>query len=188
MAVRETVTKPLAVVAVAALLAALSSAAPLAQEREGRGRGLPGRVGPGPGPGLPGVTPGEIQQLFDAYVVMQAQQELQLNEERFGAFLTRVRALQEVRRRGQMQRQRMLQELRRVSQSGPDEQVKTTLERFNELEKRNAEEVKEAIEKVDEVLELRQRARFRLLEEHMERRKLDLLMRARQQNRARDQF
>jgi hypothetical protein len=119
---------------------------------------------------------------------MQAQRELQLHDEQFAAFLTRVRALQEVRRRGQMQRQRMLQELRRVSQSGQDEQVKTTLERFSELEKRNAEEVKEAIEKVDEVLELRQRARFRLLEEHMERRKLDLLMRARQQNRAREQF
>lgn len=187
MALRGTVTRPLAVVAVAALLAALSSATSMAQEREGRARGLPGR-GPGPGPGLPGVTPGEIQQLFDAYVVMQAQQELQLHDEQFAAFLTRVRALQEVRRRGQMQRQRMLQELRRVSQSGLDEQVKTTLERFSELEKRNAEEVKEAIEKVDEVLELRQRARFRLLEEHMERRKLDLLMRARQQNRAREQF
>jgi hypothetical protein len=130
----------------------------------------------------------EIQQLFDAYVVMQAQQDLQLTDEQFGSFLTRVRALQEVRRRGQMQRITLLRELRRLSPSGSDEQIKTALERLSELDRKQADEVVEAIEKVDEVLNLRQRARFRLLEEQMERRKLDLLMRARQQNRAREQF
>jgi len=36
---------------------------------------------------------------------------------------------------------------------------------------------------VDEVLDLRQQARFRVFEERIERRKLELLMRARQQNR-----
>jgi hypothetical protein len=134
------------------------------------------------------VSPVEIQQLFDAYVVMQAQQDLQLTDEQFGSFLTRVRALQEVRRRGQMQRITLLRELRRLSPSGSDEQIKTALERLSELDRKQADEVVEAIEKVDEVLNLRQRARFRLLEEQMERRKLDLLMRARQQNRAREQF
>ena len=153
-----------------------------AQDRPGRGgRGVPG-------PFQDGVSPGEIQQLFDAYMVMQAQQELQLSDAQFASFLNRVRALQEVRRRGQMQRNRMLQELRRLSQGGSDDELKTTLERFAELEKRSAAEVLEAFENVDEVLDLRQQARFRLLEQQMERRKLDLLMRARQGNRAREQF
>lgn len=165
------------------LLAAASAAA---QDRLPRGRGGLGRGGPRPL--QDGVSPIEIQQLFDAYVVMQAQQELQLTDEQFGSFLTRVRALQEVRRRGQMERIRGLQELRRLSPSGSDDQIKAALKRLNELERKNAGEVAEAIEKVDDVLNLRQRARFRVMEEQMERRKLDLLMRARQQNRAREQF
>ncbi len=60
------------------------------------------------------VSPAEIQRLFDAYVVMQAQKELELSDDQFPRFLARVRTLQEVRRRGQMQRGRMLQELRRL--------------------------------------------------------------------------
>jgi hypothetical protein len=41
---------------------------------------------------------------------------------------------------------------------------------------------------LNQVLDTRQQARFRLLEEQMERRKLELLMRARQANRPRNQF
>jgi len=44
-----------------------------------------------PAPGVDGgVSPAEIQRLFDAYVVMQAQQELELTDEQYAPFLTRV--------------------------------------------------------------------------------------------------
>ena len=46
-------------------------------------------------------------------------------------------------------------------------------------------EIRQAADSLDEVLEPLQQARWRILEEQMERRKLDLLMRARQNNRAR---
>ena len=49
-------------------------------------------------------------------------------------------------------------------------------------------DVRQALEGVDQVLDLRQQARFRLFEEQMERRKVELLMRARQANRPRHQF
>ncbi len=61
-----------------------------------------------------GVSPGEIQRLFDAYVVMQAQQELQLSDEQYPKFLTKVKALQAVRQKGQIERGRIIQELRRL--------------------------------------------------------------------------
>jgi len=135
-----------------------------------------------------GVSPAEIQRLFDAYVVMQAQQELQLTDEQFPRFLARVKALQEVRRRGQMQRGRMLQELRRLSQAGgQDEALRTQLKALSDLDLRIATEVRQALDGIDQVLDLRQQARFRLFEEQMERRKVDLLMRARQANRLRNQ-
>jgi hypothetical protein len=100
-----------------------------------------------------------------------------------------VKTLQEARRRGQMQRNRMLQELRRLSQAaGQDEALRTQLKALSDLDVRVGTEVRQALEGVDQVLDLRQQARFRLFEEQMERRKVDLLMRARQANRLKNQF
>ena len=168
-----------------AIAAALIGAAPQIARAQGR------RVAPPPAPGPlveEGVSPAEIQRLFDAYAVMQAQQELQLSDDQFPRFLTRVKALQDVRRRGQMQRGRMLQELRRLSQvPGQDDALRTQLKALNDLDARVATEVRQALDGVDQVLDLRQQARFRLFEEQMERRKVDLLMRARQANRLKNQ-
>jgi hypothetical protein len=88
-----------------------------------------------------------------------------------------------------MQRGRMLQELRRLSQAtGEDDALRTQLKALNDLDARVGTEVRQALEGVDQVLDLRQQARFRLFEEQMERRKVDLLMRARQANRAKNQY
>jgi hypothetical protein len=172
------------VIAVGALTA--TSVAMSAQGRD--------RVAPAPNAGAAAddatVSPAEIQRLFDAYVIMQAQQTLQLSDEQFPKFLARVKTLQEVRRRGQMQRGRMLQELRRLSQTpgpGQDDALRNQLKTLNDLDARLATEVRQALDGVDQTLDLRQQARFRLFEEQMERRKVDLLMRARQGNRLRNQ-
>src|SRR5205814_9811484 len=106
----------------AAATSALILSSPLyAQPPQGRGRTAP-RAGQ---LAEEGVSPAEIQRLFDAYVVMQAQQELQLSDDQFPRFLTRVKTLQDVRRRGQGQRGRILQELRRLSQTtGQDDALR----------------------------------------------------------------
>lgn len=173
------------VVAVGAL-----TATPLAvHAAQGRNRVAPDpNAGAGAAADDANVSPAEIQRLFDAYVVMQAQQTLQLSDEQFPRFLARVRTLQEVRRRGQMQRGRMLQELRRLSQTpGQDDALRSQLKALNDLDMRAGTEVRQALDGVDQTLDLRQQARFRLFEEQMERRKVDLLMRARQANRLRNQ-
>jgi len=142
---------------------------------------VPSESGP---PAEDSVSPAEIQRLFDAYVVMQAQQALQLSAEQFPRFLARMKTLQEARRRGQMQRNRMLQELRRLSQTtGQDEALRAQLKALSDLDARVGTEIRQGLDGVDQVLDLRQQARFRLFEEQMERRKVDLLMRARQANR-----
>src|SRR5690349_13516153 len=64
-----------------------------------QGGGTPRRNGP-PAAGAEGVSPGEIQRLFDAYVVMQAQDQLQLTDEQYPKFLARVKVLQSARQRG----------------------------------------------------------------------------------------
>src|SRR5262245_21563775 len=72
------------------------------------------RQGPPPPVG-PAGSPAEIQRLFDAYVVMQAQRELELSDAQYPRFIEALRRLQMVRRRAQMERARTLQELRRLS-------------------------------------------------------------------------
>jgi hypothetical protein len=175
------------VVAMVVAVGALTAMPPGVQAAQGRNRVAPAPNG-GPAADDATVSPAEIQRLFDAYVVMQAQKELELSDDQFPRFLARVRALQEVRRRGQMQRGRMLQELRRLSQTtGQDEALRTELKALSDLDARVGTEVRQALDGVDQVLDLRQQARFRVFEEQMERRKVDLLMRARQANRLKNQ-
>ena len=61
--------------------------------------------------------------------------------------------------------------------------LKTRLTALQEVESRSAAEMRKAYDGIDEVLDVFQQARFRVFEEQIERRKLELIMRARQQNR-----
>jgi hypothetical protein len=164
------------VVAATGVICLLVAAPALAQ-----GRRVP--VGPA-GTGDAAVSPAEIQRMLDGYLLIQAQEVLQLSDEQFPRFLSRVRAWQETRRRAQGERQRMLQELRRMTagRAGPvDESVlKDRLKAFDDLEIRASGEVQQQRTAIDQVLSTIQQARFRVFEETMEQRKIDLLMRARQ--------
>ena len=143
-------------------------------------------------PEPPEMSPAEVQKIFDGYLVIQAQQTLGLNDEQFAQFVPRLRALQEARRRHQQERFRVLNDLQRASRPGPrgagqgDEAfLKERLNALQELESRFAADIRRAYSSLDEVLDVRQQARFRVFEEQIERKKLDLLLRARQnQNRA----
>jgi len=147
--------------------------------------GVPRRGGPAAG--AEGVSPGEIQRLFDAYVVMQAQEQLQLSDEQYPKFLSRVKVLQAARQRGLVERGRIVQDLRRLNDATPldETQAKNQLKALADVDARTANEVRDALNGIDQVLDLRQQVRFRIFEEQMERRKVDLLMRARQANRQR---
>lgn len=135
-----------------------------------------------------GVSPGEIQRLFDAYVIMQAQQELQLTDEQYPKFLARVKALQAARQKGLAERGRIIQDLRRLDNapSLDERAARDQMKALADADARMVTEVRDAMAGIDDVLDTRQRIRFRVFEEQMERRKFDLLMRARQANRARN--
>ena len=131
------------------------------------------------------LRPGEIQRLFDAMLLADAQQALALSDHQYPEFITRLRALQETRRGSLARRVKIMAELQRLSSpratAPPDDNaLKDRLSALQELESRSAAELRRAYNEIDEVLDLRQQARFRVLEEQVERRKLELLMRARQ--------
>jgi hypothetical protein len=174
-----------------------------AQERQAGGRDG-GRFGRGrqavpPGQAAEGgIAPAELQELMDAMVVMRAERELQLSDDQFPQFLTRLKGLQAIRRRAENQRNRALMELRRLVQAAnadgvgagspgspgsPDDgQIRDRLKALDDAEAQALAEIRQARATLEQVLNIRQQARFRLLEVQIERRKLELFARSRQPN------
>jgi hypothetical protein len=179
------VVKP--IVAWVALLGVLVSAGGAAAAGAG-GQGRQGRRGAGAAGALDEatVTPAEIRRMFDSYALMQAQDFLKITDEQFPGFLTRFKALQDVRRRTLQERNRLLQELRKLSSDARQDeaQLKDRVKALQDLQDRSQADVRKAYDAIDQVLDVRQQARFRVFEENMEQRMLQLITRARQANRA----
>lgn len=165
------------------LLVAVLTSAPvwagsLAQDEPPLARGRAGRAA------ADGLSPIEVVNMLDAYAMLQAQNALQLSDAQYGPFVTRLKRLHQTRRQAQQERHRLIQQLRR--QAGPqassidENAIRANLKALRELDERAAREERQAHDAVDELLDARQQARFRIFEETLERRKLDLLLRARQ--------
>ena len=139
--------------------------------------GVAGRAGRGDQSG-----PAEIQRLFDAYIVIRAQEALNLDDEQFTQFLPKLRALQETRRRNDQAHNQLVAELARLTAPAAqfdEAQVRDKLKALQELDGRAAAELRKAYEAVDQGLDMRRQARFRVFELQMERRKLELVLQAR---------
>lgn len=136
------------------------------------------------------LSPGEVVNMLDAYAIVQAQEALQLGDQQYGEFVARLKRLQQTRRRNLQARGAILQDLRRLS--GPavttvdEAAIRQRLKALSDHDEQAAAEIRQAYQALDEILDPRQQARFRLLEEQLERRKIDLLQRARQGAAARD--
>jgi hypothetical protein len=130
------------------------------------------------------LSPAEVVGMLDAYALVQAQNALQLNDSQYGTFVGRLKTLQETRRRNQRARNQLVQELRRLTSAQvatvDEAAVRDRLKALRELDDRSAADLRRAYDSLDEVLDVRQQARFRIFEENLERRKMDLLLRARQ--------
>jgi hypothetical protein len=143
----------------------------------------------GRGPGLPAPAAGapiqELQEMFDAFALVQAQRIMQLNDEQYAGFFTRMKRLQDVRRQHTRQRVRLINQLRRGY--GPervdDARLTDIVRELDALDARFEQELRAAKAAVDEVLTVRQRAAFRFFEQDMEVQKVEYLTRARQPGR-----
>lgn len=180
--VRNTVCAALALV----LLAAPCAAAAAQERPAGQGRataqGRGGQRGQIAAP-RDGLTPREIQAQFDAYVIAQAETALEISEDQYPQFVRRVRALQAARRTARMQRNRLLAELGqllRARENADQNRVGAATRALDEQERAAVVDVQKAYASIDEILSPWQRGRFRLLEDQLEQKKLDMLFRARQ--------
>ena len=136
-----------------------------------------GRRGDTPG----GLRPDEVQQIVDGWEIATAEKMLELTDQQYVPFLQQLRRLQNGRRQQLMQRQRMLMMLRQTLNQQPaleDGAVDARVKQFDDQERRLQQELQSLHAAIDGVLTPRQRARFRVLQEQMERRKLEVLSRA----------
>jgi hypothetical protein len=164
-----------------AVLVASAAAAAVAQTGEAQ-EPARGRANRQPTAALNAV---EVVRMLDGWTIMEAQKALALSDEQYAQFVVRLRRLQEARRQNQRERNRLLQELRRMAgpqaAAAPDDTVlRDRLKALRDLDDRAHAEARQAYDALDEVLDARQQARFRMFEEMIERRKLDLLVRARE--------
>lgn len=128
-----------------------------------------------------GMTVLQVEQYFDQVMLSQARTRLRLTDRQFFQFGGALRRLQMLRRQQQRQRLTLVRELGALVDGTADDDAiaaKTReLDEFNEQAWRALQEARAA---VDQMLDVKQRAQFRVFEDTMERRKLDLLARARQ--------
>lgn len=161
----------------AALCVAATAATAAGQAPEPRGPRRAAAAAPAP------YTVAQVQQMFDAYTLMQAQRALALDQAQNQAFVSKLRALQQLRRRHLQARRQIVQALAKLTASqaaGHDEaQIRRRLQALADLDVSSAAEIRAAYDAIDQVLDTRQQARFRVLEEQTERLKFDLLARAR---------
>ncbi len=125
----------------------------------------------------------ELQEVFDAFALVQAQRILQLDDEQYGRFFPKMSRVYQLRRGHGQARMRLVNEIRRLyagPQRGTDAQLADAVGRLDELEGRFVTDMRALRLAVDEVLTPRQRAGLRFFEEDMERQKIDFITRSRQ--------
>jgi len=100
----------------------------------------------GGAPQEPGVSPAELQRMFDGYSILQAQEFLQLSDEAYAKFLPRFKTLLDTRRQTLQQRTRVLNVLRRLlMEAQPDEgMLKDTLKQLQEIDGRGEADARRA--------------------------------------------
>jgi hypothetical protein len=170
---------------VVALAVAGASLAPdVARAQDPQTQTAPARTAPRGGQrpgGAGGATPADqlqVQRLLDAWALVQAKDQLQLTDEQYPGFVARMTKLHNTRRRIAMERRQLMGELRMLLNQSPaakDDVLTTKVRALDELTKRGADESQQATLEIDGALTPWQRGRFRMFEELIERRKIEML-------------
>lgn len=130
-----------------------------------------------PLPGPARMDAQQLQQQIDALALVQAQKELNLTDEQQPAFVAKLVRLQNLRRRVTNGRRQLINELRVLlnAPSPREEAIAEKLKALNDLTRNGGDELIKATDELDAVLTPLQRGRFRLLEERLERQKVEML-------------
>lgn len=138
-------------------------------------------TGPATAAGWPRSEPRKSPAALRCVRPRAGQEALSLTDAQFGPFVTRLKQLQATRRQTQQQEQRLLRTLQQLASRGDtsDDDLEARLQELDEQRTHAAAAVRNAQAAVAGVLDVRQRVRLETFERRMERRQMELLMRAR---------
>jgi hypothetical protein len=104
------------------------------------------------------ASPAELQRLFDAYSIVQAQEFLKIGDEQYARFLPRFKALLDTRRQTLQQRTRVLNVVRRLLMDAqPDEgMLRDALKQLQDIDTRGEADARRAYDAIDQVLDVKQ--------------------------------
>ena len=112
-------------------------------------------------------SPQYIQQMFDTMAIVEAERFLPLSAEQYSGFVQKF--MNELRALGGQQ----------SMPDVPDNLIDAKLKELAAAETEGPASIRKAQDELDATLSVRQRARLRMLEENVERRKIDFLTRVR---------
>ena len=128
------------------------------------------------------MTQQQLQDYLDVHATIVAERDLQLTADQYPTFVARLRRLQQARRQQIMQRNKAMRELAPlVGGAGPfkDDEILQRYKTFDEANQRALQEIRQAELELDGVLTPWQRVRFRMMEERLERQKIEMLVKLR---------
>lgn len=126
-----------------------------------------------------------IQQMFDTMAIVEAERFLPLTAEQYPGFVQKLKRLQETKMQANRRRMKVMNELRALvspqsMDTVPDNLIDAKLKELAAAEAEGPASIRKVEDELDATLSVRQRARLRMLEENVERRKIDFLTRVRQ--------
>jgi hypothetical protein len=123
----------------------------------------------------------EVEGMVDAYIISKLQEALILSDEAFGRMVVAQKKMQETRRSYRRERNEVLREMRQaLRREAGEEELGPLLSRLDELQQKFLEDERARYRDIDALLDLRQRARYRILEGEIQRRLQQLIRESRQ--------
>ena len=126
----------------------------------------------------PGASRQEFESMMEAYIISKLQDSLSLTDEQYAGMVVAQKKLQETQRNYRRQRSEFLRQLRRIGRvDGADNELAGVLAGFDQLKREFQESEWTRYAAIDEILNVQQRARYRILEVEIQRRLQELVRR-----------
>ncbi len=127
----------------------------------------------------------EVQGMMDAYILSKLQDALELTDEHFGTMVVAQKKLQDTRRDYRQGRMTLLRRMRQTLRrdQAREEELTQLLDELDTLEIEFSQNQRARYAAIDDILEIRQRARYRILETEIQRRLTQLMRQVRGQRR-----
>lgn len=124
----------------------------------------------------------EVDGMIDAYILSKLQDALVLSDEEFGRMVVAQKKMQDARRSYRRERNEVLRQMRQAlrREDAGEPELSPLLSRLDELHQGFLEEERARYRDIDTILDVRQRARYRILEGEIQRRLQQLIRQSRE--------